>query len=198
MREIRLYGALGKEFGTSHRFDVASIPEAIQALAANFPSFLRKLRNGFYKVVVGKTRSNGVEMDESTVAVYRIGDQGIHIIPVTQGSRRGGLGKILAGILLVGLSMVTGGAAGALMGIQIGATSVGAMAASIGTGLILTGVASLIAPEQDSGEQEKSFTMSGPQVALKEGGIVPIVYGEVVTGGTMISGVLKVENDVAV
>lgn len=195
MREVMLYGALGREFGSYHRFDVASIPEAIQALAANFPGFLRKLRHGFYRVVVGRTSETGVEMDQSTVAVYKLGDQNIHIIPVTEGAGRGGLGKILAGILLVGLSMVTGGVAGALMGTAIGGTSVGAITASIGTGLVLTGVASLIAPEQESGEQEKSFTMAGPQVTLKEGGIVPIVYGDVVTGGTMISGVLKVEND---
>jgi len=62
-------------------------------------------------------------------------------------------------------------------------------------GLALTGVASLISPEmKTSGENDPSFTMTGPQVTMREGGIVPIAYGDVVTGGTMISGVLKIEN----
>jgi predicted phage tail protein len=195
MREIRLYGALGAEFGPSHRFHIDSVQEGIQALAANFPGFLNNLRHGFYQIIVGESRESGLEMDERDVVAQRLSDAPVHIIPVTEGSRRG-LGKIIAGIALIGLSMITGGTAlAALMATPIGATTVGATVASIGTGLILTGVASLIAPEQKASEQQQSFTMAGPQVTLKEGGIVPIVYGEVVTGGTMISGILKVEND---
>ena len=50
----------------------------------------------------------------------------------------------------------------------------------------------MLAPELKAEETKKSFTMTGPQNNTREGGIVPIVYGEVYTGGTMISGALNV------
>ena len=62
MNTIRLYGALGQEFGASHRFEITSPGEAFQALAANFPRFIDKLRHGFYRVVIGKTQANGVPL----------------------------------------------------------------------------------------------------------------------------------------
>ncbi|RWR26678.1 hypothetical protein D2T29_20165 [Sinirhodobacter populi] len=78
-----------------------------------------------------------------------------------------------------------------------GTLTVGSTVGNIGFGRALTGVSSLLTPEQKAGDTAQSFTMTDPQVTLKEGGIVPIAYGEVITSGTMISGVLKVENNVA-
>ena len=193
MNTIRLYGALGKEFGTEHRFAIISPGEALQALAANFPRFTAKLRHGFYKVIIG-TRKTGTELDNETILTHRIGADDIHIIPVTKGRGRGGLGKVLAGILLVGLAAF----GGPLMATSLGAggLTVGTAMGHIGLGLTMTGVASMLAPSQDASESDPSFTMAGPQVTLREGGIIPIVYGECVVGGTMISGQLIIENDV--
>jgi len=192
---IRLYGALGKEFGTSHHFQIASSAEAFQALAANFPKFTQKLRKGFYRVVIGKSVQKGEALDDATILNATLGDQPLHIVPVVKGRSRGGLGKVLAGVLLVGLAMFAGPASVLSKPLLGGALTAGHVAAHIGAGLALTGVASMIAPEATSGDDTKSFTMTGPQVTLREGGIVPIAYGEVITGGTMISGVLKVETN---
>lgn len=194
MNTIRLYGALGKEFGASHRFEITSPGEAFQALHANYPTFTKMLRHGFYRVVVGKTQANGVPLDESTILQYRIGDQDIHIAPVMKGRGRGGLGKVLAGILLVGLAAF----GGPLMATTLGAggMTVGSVAGHLGLGLTMTGVATMLSPQAEAGDTQKSYTITGPQVTLREGGIVPIVYGECVTGGTMISGILRVENAV--
>ena len=98
MNTIRLYGALGQEFGASHRFEITSPGEAFQALAANFPRFIDKLRHGFYRVrVAAKGQSKGIDLDETTILQYRIGDHDIHVLPVIAGRGRGGLGKVLAG-----------------------------------------------------------------------------------------------------
>jgi predicted phage tail protein len=192
MNTVRLYGALAKEFGPEHRFEIASPAEAVQALAANFPRFIDKLRGGFFRVVIGKSASKGIGLDENTILSRRLGDQTLHIVPVTKGSKSG-LGKVLAGILLIGLSL--SGLPFLAAGIGAGGTvTMGAITGQIGLGLTLTGAASLLSPEMDGSENSKSFTMTGPQITLREGGIVPIVYGEVWTGGTMISGQLKVEN----
>lgn len=195
MRKVHLHGALGKEFGASHQFDVRDIPDAIQALIANFSNFASKIRGGFYKVIVGDKKT-GVEMDEQSVATYSIGNNDIHIIPVTQGRGRGGLGKILAGVLLIGLAVFTGGTALMSAGLFGSTTTLGGILTSVGTGLVMTGVASILAPSTETKESDPSFTMSGPQTTLREGGIIPIVYGECIVGGVMISGILRIENKV--
>ncbi|RWR26677.1 hypothetical protein D2T29_20160 [Sinirhodobacter populi] len=102
MNTIKLYGALGKEFGTEHRFQIASTAEALQALAANFPKFSDKLRGGFFRVVNGKSAAKGFGLDETTILQRPLGDDTLHIVPVQKGSKRG-FGKVLAGILLIGL-----------------------------------------------------------------------------------------------
>lgn len=197
MNTIRLYGALGKEFGTRHRFDIASTNEAIEALAANFPRFLAAIRHGFYRVIVGKTTRNGVELDEAMLPGFKLGQQALHIVPVAKGRKRGGLGKIVAGIALIGLSMMTGGAVGALMATGFAGGTVGTMVGSVGMGMMVAGVSSMLAPEIDGTEHKQSFTMTGPQSTAREGGIVPIAYGTVWTGGVLINGAISIRgNDV--
>lgn len=193
LRKVYLYGALGKEFGRDHSFDVNSIGEAIEALQANFKRFHNALRHGFYRVVVGE-RGKGIELSEADLNGFNLGSQPLHIIPVVKGRKRGGIGKLIAGVVLIGLSAATAGMAGFAAPLFGTTATLSGMMGSIGTGLLLTGVASLIAPEAktDSSENEQSFTMAGPQTTTREGGIVPIVYGEVVTGGTMINGALTI------
>lgn len=194
MREVYLYGDLKKQFGPKYEFAADSIPEVISMLIANFPAFPKAIRNSHYRVVIGKTEKNGIELDTDEAAKMTLGEQAVHIVPVVEGSKSAGTQKIIAGIALIGLSMVPGGTmvGGAMSTTLWGSTTVGSMVASIGTGLLINGVASLIAPEQ--GATNKSYTMSGPTNTTKEGGIVPIAYGRVITGGTMISGALAISN----
>lgn len=193
MRTIHLYGKLGKDFGTSHRFAVDTVAEAIEALRANFPKFFDAIRHGFYRVVVGKTSRNGMALDEAMLPGFKLGQQDLHIVPVVKGRKRGGIGKIIAGIALIGLSMVTGGAF--MSATLFGSTTVGSAIGQIGLGLTLTGVASFISPQQEAPDDKKSFTMTGPTTTTREGGIVPIVYGRVWTGGTMINGSLSIRSE---
>lgn len=197
MNTIKLHGALGNEFGETHRFEIANVAEAFQALAVNFPRIIAMLRHGFYRVVIGKTEAKGIALDEHTILNHQIGDQDIHIVPVVSGRGRGGLGKVLAGILLVGLAAF----GGPIMATGLGASgtlTMGSLVGHMGLGLTMTGVASLLAPQTEAGDTTKSFTMTGPQSTTGEGGIIPIVYGECVTGGAMISGQLRIENAVSV
>lgn len=198
MRNVHLYGALGREFGKTHRFEIDTVGEAIDAFRANYSNFVNALRKGYYRVIVGKTTRNGMELDEAMLPGLKLGKQDLHIVPVVKGSKRGGLGKIIAGVALVGLSMISGGAMAAPL-FGAGSMTAGTISGAVGASLILNGVASLIAPEFKVEEKQQSFTMTGPQNVTREGGIVPIVYGEVISGGTMISGALEIrhkdEND---
>ncbi|AGT09265.1 tail assembly protein [Paracoccus aminophilus] len=197
MNDLYLHGALGKEFGRHFRFDIETIQDALMALRANFPTFANAIRNGFYEIVVGKTRTNGLSLEEAQLAGFRLGQNALHIVPVAAGRKRGGLGKIIAGIALIGLSAATAGGGGLLGGaLWAGSNVTGSqIVGQIGTGMLLTGASSLIAPQQKAEDTTQSFTMSGPTSNLREGAIVPIAYGEVVTGGYMISGGISIERN---
>lgn len=193
LRTIHLHGYMGKTFGRTHRLFVETVAEAIEALRVNFKGFAEAMRRGHFRVILGKTAKNGLTVAAKMLPGLKLGSQDLHLVPVAKGAKRGGLGKVIAGVALVGLSLATGGSALMSAGLLGGSTSIGSAVGSVGLGLALTGVATLIAPQVNAEEQKQSFTMNGPQNTTREGGIVPIVYGEVFTGGTMIAGSLSIE-----
>jgi predicted phage tail protein len=193
MNNVYLHGALGKEFGRTHSFHIDTIADAINALQANYPRFLAAVRSGFYRVIVGKSARNGFAVGEESLPGYNIGSQSLHIVPVVKGAKNGGVGKVVAGIALVGLSMMIPGAgvAGAAFW---STTTLSSFVGSVGTSMLLTGIASMIAPEQSAEETKQSFVMSGPENTAREGGIIPIAYGEVITGGTLVNGAIAIRH----
>lgn len=54
MCTVNLYGHLKKSFGSSFRLSVGTPGEAIRLLNANFPGFEKQLREGYYRLVVGR------------------------------------------------------------------------------------------------------------------------------------------------
>lgn len=195
MREIYLHGALGKEFGRKFQFDADSVVDVLCALRANFPRFANAIRNGFYKIIVGKRISTGMALAEHEISGFNLGAKPVHIVPVTAGRKNGGLGKIITGIALIGLSMVPGLNVGIWSAAGAGGATWSGAASALGTSMLLTGAATMIAPEIDSGDTKESFTMSGPSSNVQEGNIIPIAYGEVITGGYMISGGITINTD---
>lgn len=193
MRDIHLHGALGAQFGPKHRMAVETVAEVIDALRANFPTFANAIRHGFYRIVLGKTKSSGLSLREDQLVGLKLGNRAVHVVPVPAGRKNGGLGKVITGIALVGLSAMTFGADGVMSASPwSGGASLGQMAGTMGMGMVLTGVATMIAPGQEASDDKKSFTMSGPTSEMREGAIIPIVYGEVITGGYMISGSVEI------
>ncbi|NPD16859.1 tail assembly protein [Xinfangfangia sp. D13-10-4-6] len=191
MRTIHLHGSLGAEFGHKIRLAVDTVEEAIQALQANFPKFFNHIRNGHFRVIVGKTQKNGMELDEAMLPGFKLGNQELFVTPVIKGSKGGGVGKIIAGVALIGLAAFDGAALAAPL-FAGGSMSMGSIAGAMGTSLMLTGVATMLAPELKAEETEKSFTMTGPQNTTREGGIIPIAYGRVWTSGTLINEALSI------
>lgn len=199
IRTVHLHGALGERFGKSYEFDIATVPEAIRALSANFVGFSKEIGAGAWHVVVGKGVDTGLSLDEDEIAGFNVGGNDIHIIPALIGAKNGGVLKLVLGVALIGLSfgfagvgMLTGQIAPALFG---GTTWAGAMS-SIGFSLALAGASSLLAPQNKTADDTKSFTLTGPQNDTREGAIVPIGYGRVICGGVMISGSLYIDQTV--
>jgi len=196
LRKVYLHGALGEEFGREFELNVKTAGEAIRALSANFPQFLQRIREGAWHVVRGKSVEKGMSLGEDDISTFNLGRGDLHIMPAVAGSKNsGGLLKIILGAVLVGAAFLfTGGAlaqpimAGALGGVT------GTQLALVGVAVAVAGVSQLLAPEEESkDDDDSSFTMAGPGNTYEQGQPVPLVYGEVYTGGVLISGGIDIE-----
>lgn len=212
LHDIHLYGFLAEKYGSKHKFDIDTAPEAARALAANYKTFRADFADGNYRVVVGDL-DTGTDLDKEMLD-FRIGHtQAVHIIPLAMGAKNGGGIKAIAGIAL--LTVATWGAASAIgagvgLGAGFGATMPGALGAlgatwgnlaGIGLSLAFSGVSALLSPtpkvtdygQREAPDQRASFLFNSVVNRGAEGAAVSIIYGECIVGSTVISGGIETE-----
>jgi predicted phage tail protein len=192
LRKIVLYGSLAKKYGKEFKFDVKSVGEALKALDANFPGFLRSIeRKGEYHVTVGDDLYNGDSLDHNTVAMqFAKGD--IHISPLIQGAKKGGVLNVILGAVLIIIGVV----------MSVYTSGAGTPLIKLGAGMMLSGVAMMLVPTPNTGgyddrerpDGKKSFMFDGPINTTEQGGPIPVVYGRVLMGSTVISAAMDVED----
>jgi predicted phage tail protein len=206
MRVIKVYGKLAKHLGQRSFKAVARTPgEAIKFLLANFPDLRPVLSEGEYTVSVGRHQLPIGEHPEF-IGYPVAGSEPIRIAPVISGAG-GNAGSILTGAALIGASLLFPGGGlfgGSVFGVAGGPiaaagtlTTVGTALSAVGASLVLTGVANIISPipktpEMDSDPRE-NFNFSGVQNVARAGVVVPVIYGEVITGSITISAGLNTE-----
>jgi predicted phage tail protein len=170
MKHVTLYGELGRRFGKHWRLDVASPEEALRAINANRPGFYEYIldceRKGQrFKVFVGRDELK----DSSDLLLPCSGREFIRIVPVVQGG--GGAASIIIGAILF------------------------PFAPTLGANLMLSGFASLLVdvPETRRMDQSQdpqnrpSYVFNGPEQVIAQGGCVPVTYGLIEVGSTVIS-----------
>ena len=205
MKVVKVYGALRKKLGQCRfEFEAATPAQAIKALCINFPGLDKWLidseKDGVgYRVTIGKERVT----DDLSPLLMPWGEKEVFsITPVIVGAGRG-FGAIAAGLGLVALALVTGGAAVSL-GITGFAPTTGTLAAAtfgtklaiaagtLGLGLTFMGIAQAISPQPDvpdfdESAQLESFSFSNVVNTSRQGLPVPIAYGRVFVGSAIIS-----------
>jgi predicted phage tail protein len=180
LRKIKLYGALAKFVG--HRVleaDVATAAEAVRFLVTNWPELEGHMAQQYYRV---HTAGEDLTLDD----VHNPMGREIQIVPVMAGA--GAIGRILLGIALIAVaSVVTFGTAGGLFA----AGALNAAVFGLGASLVLGGIAQLLTPtpktDEDEGDPKKSFSFSGIQNTTRAGVPVPVVFGEMLVGGIVVS-----------
>lgn len=212
MNTVRLHGSLAKEFGDVFVLDIQSAREAFLALCSQLEGFEQRVKEGSFRIVRAWQKKK-VGLDYNTLDLSA-DNCTFHIYPAVQGGK-GGLGKVLLGVAIIGLAIAF--APGAIAAIGAGGASFsGAMAAGIGfMGITYGGIAAfgamiafgglamMFAPSpkaQGTGKAAKddsSFILSGPVNTLYQGVAVPIVYGEYVTGSVVISSELTIAQLIA-
>jgi predicted phage tail protein len=186
LKKIQLYGDMGRRFGRVHWLAVNSPAEAIRALRTikpGFDGYLRERYDAPFRVLRGDEA-----LDEEGLQAPVSRAEVIKIVPVVAGSGGKGWGQIFLGAALIVASTFIPGAW------MIGTTGVAGMVSSLGIAMALGGVASLLAgtPNVNNAGLEGSndidtFSFSNPTLTTGQGGVVPVLIGEMMIGGHIIS-----------
>lgn len=199
LTSITLHGDLGKQVGKRWNLAINSVAEAIHAIeilsGRKLYSYLLENERVKYKVLINKKETKFPKMerieDVKNTELSIIKEiKEIDIIPIIEGA--GDVVDIFTAILGVAL-IITGIFAG--FGAALSATLITA-----GIGLTAAGVASMLtkAPSFEPFQEfetggRPSYLFSGPYNTVREGGPVPIVYGEAITGSQTIAANYKIE-----
>ncbi len=175
---------------------ISNTAEAVRALSVNLPGFSKEIAIGAYRITAGPRRK-GRPVTEDTLGLGLPVNAPLHIVPVTSGSKKGGVGKLIMGVALIAVAAVaTGGfalgAGGTALG--MGATGWGAVA-MFGASFAFAGVAQLLTPTPPSmsagnlerPEERPSFMMGSPVNVSSQGNPVPIIGGRVRVGSVVAS-----------
>jgi predicted phage tail protein len=194
LREVRLYGELGRRFGRVHLLAVSTAREAARALCAVLDGFEREFLGAdglrSYHVFVGRGAARR-DISENQVIEPVGATEPIRFVPVIAGAKSAGATQIILGSLLVVASIALNvWSQGALNAITTPMLKLGVI-------LILGGVVGLISRQRQKSDPAASDTPSyaydGPVNNTQEGGPVPLAFGRVVCGSTVISQGLSTE-----
>ena len=100
LSKIKLYGELASFCGNKNQYEaIVNKPvDAINFLKVNFANLEKHMASQFYQVYIGE------HIIDEELLDFPSGGLDIKIIPVVSGS--GNVGKIIAGVALIGLSLI--------------------------------------------------------------------------------------------
>lgn len=176
MVEVRLHGDLAREFGRVWQLDITTPREASWAIEANRPGFMRKIKELADRGMVFRVRSKTHDYAEDDIDTHLGSVQRVDIIPIIVGAGPGVRFVVGAVLFTVGALIPVPGLNAALM--------------SAGLSLMMGAVAEWLTPtpkRDEATKSKESWTMGGPSNTVDQGLPVPVIYGEVLAGGYVIS-----------
>lgn len=190
LREVRLYGGLGRQFGRVFRLAVATPAEAVRALCAVLPGFEKAFlgRDGraAYHVYVGRGALRRDIPEDEAAAPLGAADP-IRLVPVVAGAKRAGARQTIVGYVLTWV--------GYAIFLTVNPT-LGAAINQIGYAMILNGVAQMLSPQrlkEARVENAPSYGFDGALNNTEQGGPVPLLFGRVICGSVVVSQGLSTE-----
>lgn len=194
MTRIKLSGSLALKYGRSHRraLDGGSALEVFKALRATLPGFedeIKRLQSIGVRFAIFRNRKN-VGPNDFT----RGGCREVRIVPVVEGSKRGGLLQTVVGaVLIVAGLIITGGTFGA--GAPFGSAMI-----MMGASLMVGGVIQMLSPQAKGLSQSgspanmPSYAFGSAKNTTASGNPVPICIGRRRWGGAIISASIYAED----
>lgn len=182
---ILLSGSLAKAFGRQHfrKLETGTVVEAFSALKhtlLGFEDFIRESARRGLRFAIFRNREN-VSESEFTLS----GTTEIRIVPIIAGSKNGGLFQTIIGITLIVVGIVVTPFSG----------PVGAALISTGIAMTIGGVVQMLSPTPKTGSQEDqastenkpSYLFNGAFNSTQQGLPVPVIYGQMLVGSSVVS-----------
>lgn len=182
MTTIKLSGSLAQKFGRLHRRQVASgdtweVFRALKATIDGFEAEIRRLDHLGLRFAIFRNRKN-TGPDQFGMG----GTKEVRIVPVVEGSKRGGILQIVLGVVLIAASYF------------------GAPTAPAGIALLAGGVIQMLSPQaaglkqSASPENMPSYAFGSAKNTTASGNPVPICIGDRRWGGAIISASIYAED----
>lgn len=199
LKKVKLYGELAEKYGKDWSLDINSPSEAVRALSANNPSFKQFVATSQDRGVGYIINVGGTDLEDPVNELGNpSGKQEIKIIPVILGAKnKDGWKKIVIGIILIYVGWQIGGPGGAAEAGKAAGTLTAAEAAVvgyIGTGammlggqMTLAGVGMLLSPTPKDVDEANNYAFNGAVNTIRQGVPVPICYGQLLVGSSVIS-----------
>lgn len=182
--EVRLYGVLGSRFGRVHQLAVRSGAEAIHALCVMVPGFRRFLRLSEERGLTFAVFRGRHNLPQEELSMSCDSTEPIRIAPIVIGSKGVGLFAAIAGVVMIAVGLYSG---------QWNLAAAGA-------GLLLGGMATMMAPslgsllnKEDDGNKS-SYAFGGAVTTTAQGRCKPLLYGERDIGGAVGSAGIYAED----
>lgn len=174
-----LHGDL-QRFGRRISLHVNNAAEGLHALLTQIHGLRAHLQNGWYQVRIAQRDVAPVELAQRMNDALPNGAV-VHIVPKLAGAAKGGIFQFIAGAALTTVGLLTSW------------TGVSSVLVGAGIGMMLGGVASMLTPtpktpkssQTDNGTGNSYF--SSLENAVSQGNIIPVPYGEILTGSKVIS-----------
>jgi predicted phage tail protein len=198
MIRVHCHGALVPICGAKIDLAVRDPAEAIRAICANFPSVRPVIQGHDWRLVAVKEDD---ERDlDARALLMPLTASDLHLIPMMAGAKNGGGIKTIIGVTLIVAAIAAGqfevfGAVEepGMLGVDWGTNVIDAIdldladVARIGAMLALGGISQMLTSTPKIAPRTDSFLVGGVNNESREGSVVPLVFGRVLTGGVPIS-----------
>lgn len=174
MAIIRFYGDL-KQFGDKFRMSTETASEALNGLYCQINGLKRHIMNGHFRV-----RIHGEDMSEKNLQFglhSKIPENAvIHVIPKIAGAKNTGALSFIAGLVMV----------------VVGAYTNQYWLVGMGMGMMMGGAAEMLAKtpkteKRDANGEHRNTYFSNLDNSIAQGAVVPVIYGEIMTGSKTLS-----------
>lgn len=195
MQTVYLKGELGDRFGEKWSMNVDRIHDIFKLIECQREGYRQYMvdcaENG-----IDFTVQRGEEFIDEAELLLSVGKEDVIVTPVPQGSK-GNVGKLIAAALLIyggyqlvklggdlaSLNAAMGGGPTTMTGMKVAGWTM----VTLGTSLGLRTLGEMLLPDDSSDNEDDSHLFSGPQNTTVQGGAVPVLYGEMIVGGTLIN-----------
>jgi predicted phage tail protein len=191
MKTVILEGFLGDKYGREWSIVGNTYADIFGCIEANYPEFRQDLIR-YHENGGGLSIVHGSDLlSEPEELLYEITADTIIVTPVPEGSKSGAA-KILAAVALITLAVIFMPFTSALAGTAgFWSQAVAFTVLSVATNLAIMGIQQIMAPDPSVDQNDQDYLFTGPENVIAAGNPVPILCGEMIIGGILMSTSIK-------